>query len=165
MTDINATPQAEDFTALDRLHEAYHANARRKGFTDLHEQLKELVDYVRRPDGGNNPELADYIVNIEAGNELMLIVTELGEAHEQIRTSPFPIDQTYYFDEEGYPTLERVAPDGTIRKPEGYPSEMADVEIRVGDTAGRRNIRVGDEARGKAEYNAARSLRHGGKKF
>ena len=92
-------------------------------------------------------------------------VAELGEAHEQIRTSPFPIDQTYYFDEDGNATLERVAPDGTIRKPEGYPSEIADVEIRLGDTAGRRKIRVGDEARGKAEYNAARAQRHGGKKF
>lgn len=159
-------PQNEDFQALDRLHEAYHANARRKGFTELHERLKDLV--ITLQTGGTvtaDPELAAYLVNIEAGNELMLIVTELGEAHEQIRTSPFPIDQTYYFDEDGKPTLERVAPDGTIRKPEGYPSEIADVEIRLGDTAGRRNIRVGDEARGKAEYNASRSIRHGGKRF
>lgn len=159
-------PQTEDFQALDRLHESYHANARRKGFTELHDRLQNLVTLLR--DDANrlyDPELADYLVNIEAGNELMLIVTELGEAHEQIRTSPFAIDQTYYFDEDGNPTLERVAPDGTIRKPEGYPSEIADVEIRLGDTAGRRNIRVGDEARGKSEYNASRAQRHGGKKF
>lgn len=135
----DSTTTNADFDALDRLHEGYHANARRKGFVDIHDRLKVLVETVR--EGGTvepDAELADYLVNIEAGNELMLIVAELGEAHEQIRTSPFPIDQTYYFDEDGNATLERVAPDGTIRKPEGYPSEIADVEIRLGDTAGRR---------------------------
>lgn len=159
-------PQPEDFEAMDRLHGAYHANAKAKGFTELHDRLKNLTALLRDEyDRLYDPELADYIENCEAGNELMLIVTELGEAHEQIRTSPFPIGQTYYYDEMGHPTLERIAPDGSIRKPEGYPSEIADVEIRIGDTAGRRGIRVGDEARGKAEYNAARAQRHGGKKF
>lgn len=164
---MSVTTPSTDFEALDRLHAGYHENARKKGFTDLHDRLKSLVAVLRDENEGDlyDPELADYLVNIEAGNELMLIVTELGEAHEQIRTSPFPIDQTYYFDEDGQPTLERTAPDGTLRKPEGYPSEIADVEIRVGDTAGRRNIRVGAEAQGKAEYNSTRTQKHGGKAF
>lgn len=153
--------ETADFDALDRLHDGFHANARNKGFVDLHDRLVQHAEHVRVTD----PELADYILRCEAGNELMLIVTELGEAHEEIRTSPYPMYQTYYVDEDGNKTLERTAPDGTIRKPEGLPSELADVEIRLGDTARRRRIMVGQEARGKAEYNASRSQKHGGKRF
>ncbi len=161
------TIAADDYAALDRLTAAYHENARNKGFTELHDRLNALVALMLDEDDRlYDPELAQYLVNIEAGNELMLIVTELGEAHEQIRTSPYRIDQTYYVDEDGNTTLERFAPDGTMRKPEGYPSEIADVQIRIGDTVGRRHVVLGEGiTREKAEYNATRAQRHGGKKF
>ncbi len=155
------TATNEDIQALDRISESFHENARNKGFVELHDRLAQLAAYVREQD----PELADYILRCEAGNELMLMVTELGEAHEEIRTSPFAMNQTYYIDENGEKTLERFAEDGTMRKPEGLPSELADVQIRMGDTVGRRKISLGAIVAEKAEYNASRSQRHGGKKF
>ena len=157
---------AEDLAALDRLTDAQHANARAKGFVDLHDRLKALVKDLR--EGvfiDADPELADYIERIEAGNELMLIVTELGEAHEEIRTSPFGMDQTYYVDESGNKTLEPLNADGTQRKPEGLGSELADVQIRLGDTVHRRRIVLGEQVGIKARYNADRAQHHGGKKF
>lgn len=154
----------DNYEALDSLNASYHENARNKGFVDLHDRLEALVEVLTT--GGTieaDPELAAYLPLIEAGNELMLIVGELGEAHEQLRVSPYDINQTYYVDGDET-TLERFGPDGTMRKPEGYPSEIADVQIRLGDTVGRRKMRVGDIAREKAEYNATRAHRHG-KKF
>lgn len=152
----------EDFDALDRLSEGFHENARAKGFTTLHDRLVALSERTRQE---GDAELADYLLLVEQGNELMLIVTELGEAHESIRTSPYPSDVTYYVDDEGNPTLVGVNDDGTPRKPEGLGSELADVQIRLGDTVGRRGISLGVETRGKAVYNATRAQRHGGKKF
>ncbi len=155
------TTHNEDIAALDRLSAGFHENARAKGFVELHDRLAQLAAYVREQD----PELADYMLRCEAGNELMLMVTELGEAHEEIRTSPFGMSETYYVDENGEKTQERFAPDGTMRKPEGLPSELADVQIRLGDTVGRRKISLGAIVQEKAEYNASRSLRHDGKRF
>ncbi len=156
----------EDYEALDRLTDLQHENARNKGFVELHDRLVALAETVRR--GGAismDPDLANYMLQCEAGNELMLIVTELGEAHEEIRTSPFPMDATYYVDEEGNKTLEEIDANGFPRKPEGLGSELADVQIRVGDTVHRRNIALGKEVRRKAIYNATRAARHGGKAF
>lgn len=150
----------EEHDVLDQLNAAHHQNARDKGFVDLHDRLVALAKAVREAD----PELADYMLQIEQGNELMLIVAELGEAHEEVRTGKYATDQTYYVDEAGEPTLERFAADGTMRKPEGLPSELADVHIRLGDTAGRRRIKLGQIVREKAEYNATRARKHG-KKF
>lgn len=152
----------EDFDALDRLSEGFHENAAAKGFTDLHHRLVALSDRVRQE---GDEELANYLLLVEQGNELMLIVTELGEAHEAIRTSPYDSDVTYYVDDEGNPTLVGVNEDGTPRKPEGLGSELADVQIRLGDTVGRRGIQHGVQTREKAYYNATRAQRHGGKKF
>ena len=155
------TTHNEDIAALDRLSAGFHKNARAKGFVELHDRLAQLAAYVREQD----PDLADYMLRCEAGNELMLMVTELGEAHEEIRTSPYPSDVTYYVDEEGNPTLIGVNEDGTPRKPEGLGSELADVQIRLGDTVGRRGIQHGVQTREKAQYNATRAQKHGGKKF
>jgi hypothetical protein len=131
----------DDYDALDRITDAHHENARNKGFVTLHERLVQHAAHVRVTD----PELADYMLMCEAGNELMLIVTELGEAHEEIRTSPYPMDVTYFRDEQGNPTLEEFDAEGNPRKPEGLGSEL--------------------ETLRKAFYNATRALRHGGKKF
>lgn len=162
LTDV----QQGDHEALDRLTDAHHQNARAKGFTELHDRLSLLAQVVRLGGAINrDPELADYLLMCEAGNELMLIVTELGEAHEEIRTSPFPMDVTYYRDELGNPTLEEFDANGNPRKPEGLGSELADVQIRLGDTVHRRGIRLGMEVLRKAIYNASRALRHGGKRF
>lgn len=155
-----------DLQALDRLTEAQHENARRKGFVEMHDRLLALVPIL--VNGGTvdpDPDLAEYLLTVEAGNELMLIVTELGEAHEEIRTSPFAMHETYYVDENGEKTREPKNADGTQRKPEGLGSELADVQIRLGDTVHRRRIGLGTQVGIKAEYNSTRTQKHGGKAF
>lgn len=49
-------------------------------------------------------------------------------------------------------------------KPEGFPSEMADVIIRVLDTCNYLGIDIEKEIEQKMEYNKTRSYRHGNKK-
>lgn len=56
----------------------------------------------------------------------------------------------------------------TIRedgKPEGLPSELADIVIRVGDMCGALGIDLEFEIRQKMAHNAMRSHRHGGKRI
>lgn len=91
------------------------------------------------------------------GNKLMLIVGEVAEAHEEIRKGVDP-RETYY---PGKPTGGIIS---RTLKPEGLPSELADVVIRVFDLAGALNIDLGESIARKMEYNATRPHKHG-KKF
>lgn len=78
---------------------------------------------------------------------MMLLVTEIAEAFEDFRCN-IPITQTTY------------AIDG---KPEGVPSELADVVIRIADTCGKYGIDLEDIILKKLDYNATRPQMHGGK--
>jgi hypothetical protein len=49
-------------------------------------------------------------------------------------------------------------------KPEGIPSELADIIIRVFDAAVEYGIDIEDQVRMKMAYNATRQHRHGGKR-
>jgi NTP pyrophosphatase (non-canonical NTP hydrolase) len=53
--------------------------------------------------------------------------------------------------------------DAASKKPEGFPSEIADVLIRIGDLCGYLGIDLALEVRLKQAYNATRAHRHGGK--
>lgn len=78
--------------------------------------------------------------------KLMLITTEVAEAMEDVRNG-------------------HIEPDTRLDgKPEGLPSELADIVIRVMDLAGSISIDLAHEIHRKMEYNATRSHRHGGKK-
>lgn len=91
--------------------------------------------------------------------QLMLMVTELAEAAEEVRAG-HGVGETYY-----NAARQVLVPDGFIEKPEGFLSELADVFIRIGDTVGKYGltdefIKVLEE---KLEYNKYRPYRHGGK--
>ena len=81
---------------------------------------------------------------------LALITTEVAEAIEEVRNGR-DVDETYYSN-----TVAGM-------KPEGVPSELADVVIRAFDAADAWDIDLEAVIELKLAYNARRGFRHGGK--
>lgn len=94
-----------------------------------------------------------------ASTKLMLIVSEAAEALECEREG-MARENLYQFGETGTTNVFRHG-DGTLNKPIGYASELADIIIRVADEAGRLGIDLGRAVVEKVEYNATRPVKHG----
>lgn len=75
---------------------------------------------------------------------LMLIVSEVAEALEEIRDGK-PLNHMYY---------------GERMKPEGVPSEMADIIIRVLDACAAWGIDIDEAIEDKMRYNRTRPYKH-----
>jgi len=84
------------------------------------------------------------------GELLMLVNTELAEAMEDYR-------------EHGMAGLSHLTFSPDKRKPTGFPSELADVLVRVADICGRYDIDLNRALNEKLRYNEGRPFRHGGK--
>ena len=82
------------------------------------------------------------------GTMIMLMVTELSEAFEEYRNGR-EVTEIWYRD------------DG---KPEGVPTEFADVLIRIGDYCGKHNIPLARAVQEKLAFNKTRPFRHGNKR-
>lgn len=85
---------------------------------------------------------------------IALMHSELSEALEELRSSRAP-NETYYGELDF----------SLVKKPEGVPSELADVVIRVLDFCGANDIDLESIVIEKLNYNATRPAMHGGKKF
>lgn len=86
------------------------------------------------------------------GELIALCHSELSEALEEYRNGN-EITYTYYTQRDNW------------EKPEGIPSELADVVIRIADMCGHYNINLEKAIIDKMEYNKTRPHRHGGKKI
>jgi len=129
---------------ISELQELAGSTAAAKGFHDDRPENHTTAD--RR-------DLANW-----QGNKLLLIVSEVVEAHDEIRTG-HAADETYY--PSGYAVL---AGEKGPFKPEGVPSEIADAVIRCFDFAYTEGFSLADIIIEKLAYNATRERLHG-KKF
>ena len=93
----------------------------------------------------------------EFGTLLALVHCEVSEAFEEYREHGM---MPYVSRKASMPAQD----DDTVDKPEGVPSELADIIIRVLDICAAYGIDIEDVVEGKMVYNDTRSFRHGGKK-
>jgi hypothetical protein len=140
---------------LRTLQELCGSTSESKGFHEDHPQRGDFVD-GERGDLAFKRAMGHY-----QGNLMMLIVSEATEAHDEIRTG-HRANETYY------PTQELSDYDydqPEHHKPEGVPSEVADIVIRAFDYAYRNKFSLADIIIEKITYNQTRERMHGGKAF
>lgn len=102
-----------------------HTTARNKGFWPTGESGK--------------------VGTFNVSEKLMLVVSEIAEAQEELRTGFSTLDD--YQSESG--------------KPEGFGIELADAVIRIADLCGALGIDLEGAIRRKLDYNATRPHKHG----
>lgn len=121
---------------LSNLVQRAHTTSLKHGFWD---DCVEVVDN----DGffHLNLEQVDQVIP----TKLCLIHSEVSEAMECHRLGPEAMVASYR--EDG--------------KPEGFPSELADIVIRVMDLAGAMNIDLSVEIEKKMQHNETRPFKHG----
>jgi NTP pyrophosphatase (non-canonical NTP hydrolase) len=110
--------------------------------TTLNDWRDMILAYADEKGWETTPE------GLDVGNSVALMHTELSELFEEYRNGRKP-NETYY--KEG------------TKKPEGIPSELADLIIRALHFAGVYGIDVDAAVAEKHEYNLTRPYRHGGK--
>lgn len=143
-----------DLDVIRDLQKLCYFGSRSKGFHEESDRLRAPFNEGEW-DQGDAAALRNFY-----GNKLMLIVGEVSEAHEQLREGRAPTE-TYY---PTYSETDGTDQNGTLHKPEGIPSELADVVIRVFDFAGDTGIDLAGIIGEKLLYNASRAHKHG-KKF
>lgn len=93
-----------------------------------------------------------------------LLHSEVTEVFEAYRNNEPPI---WYQYPDSLPEANQSfdqLPDGTLGKPQGITSELADVVIRALDFADEHGLPLADVLLQKHRYNQTRAYRHGGKK-
>jgi hypothetical protein len=173
----------EDWAAFQRIADACHNEAEARGWHQPEKRIRSIVqDLSREPLSSKLRQTLDVAQALMAESKapthtkLMLMVTELAEACEFARSNPNRDLSIDYFEAPPGTDLQGLCPyydDSVLRvvcetgaalpKPEGVPSELADVIIRIFDDARSWNIDIAAAMKRKMLFNATRPLRHGGK--
>lgn len=159
-------------------HQIGQANAE-KGFHDEGDELRglpNLLSGVHIP--GPIMKVIDRIARLFPAIKrnywsarLALITTEVAEAIEELRNGR-AVNETWYSAKTALGTLRfdnresidhALLPDGVSPKPEGVPSELADVVIRAFDFADEAGIDLAAIVDEKLAFNATRAKMHGRK--
>jgi len=135
----NTSPELSAIEGIRFLTELCGSDAQKKGW---HEDRPE------------DPTL----LKIWQGNKLMLMVSELVEAHDEIRTG-HAANETYHPDAPAPGTITTA--EVKLYKPEGVPSELADTVIRILDFCYTEKIDLGQIIEEKLAYNRTRAYKHG----
>lgn len=143
-----------------------------KGFHEFGRILRRLLRAeAAHPanDGGESRNLAEGNLRDYETARLALITTEVAEAIEELRSGRRS-DETWYSAKVGGSTYAwnagekpDVLDDDVIGKPEGVPSEIADVVIRAFDFAHEADFDLASIIFEKLAYNATRAHKHGRK--
>jgi hypothetical protein len=140
------------------------------------EDLQQRIGEANGKSGFNEYDDLDPQTRIlYIGNKLMLVASELAEAQDELRTG-HDVTETYY-DAGQVPTTlavefasggeaqeywdARYAQQDGPKKPEGFPSEIADAVIRLFGIAYEVGIDLSDIIYEKIVYNESRPYRHG----
>ena len=171
MSDDKQREIGEGFLDLGIAHliEDSHATSRDKGWWRGLVPVEQGIpnfDYIEThlyP-----TEIDDKHVIVEmVMTKLMLACGELHEAGEELRAGHSP-NEIYWRDKK---TRDVVKDTGQTEaqmlaggySPEGFPIEVADTFIRLGDLCGLLGIDLAKALKIKAAYNTKRPYRHGGK--
>lgn len=142
--------------------------------TDI-KDLQERVGAVNEKNGFNTAlEVPKEFRHLYWMNELLLVVSELTEAQDELRHGrkiteeyfsypPTPASLAVEF-ASGVEATEYFQ-SRTEGKPEGAPSEIADAIIRLLGICFEAEIDIEDVIERKLAFNATRPYKHGGKKF
>lgn len=133
----------EDASALTRLQSHVGQVNRDHGFREYSDALDDPAALVR-----------------SQANAMMLIVGEVAEAHEELRKG-HAADETYYPTRGNPDSPFEKSPAFGPFKPEGVPSEIADVVIRCLDFADNYGFDLGAIVAEKIAYNETRPYKHG----
>jgi len=148
---------------LDQWQKVVHARNVEKGFYDYTKDIAQFKQFVERmvatgqTPAGNDGKMTNNefwaVVRIVNDYEramierkMLLIIGELCEAHEELRTGHAP---------------DEVYTNGDSPKPEGYGIEMADAEIRLLDLVASLGLDLETLMERKHAYNGTRPYKHG----
>ena len=153
MEAYRAAPKRIIREAADLLQTKIGEGNKQRGFHTEGDELRNRI--ARQPQAiSDAPALRNYYM-VKVG----LIMSEGAEALEELRSGR-PVDQNYYT-HNGVETDFSTRGNAKLNKPEGVPSEIADIVIRCFDFADEAGFSLINMILEKLDYNDTRSRLHG----